>query len=61
MAFIPAINFRDGDVTVTQDSIGYLPTINAPATQMSSVNEVLEQTLNIQKSQSLKNIVCVFD
>ena len=50
-----------GDVTVTQDSIGYLPTINAPATQMSTVNEVLKQTLSIQKSLGLKNIVCVFD
>ena len=50
-----------GDVTVTQDSIGYLPTINAHATQMSTVNKVLKQTLNIQKSLGLKNIVCVFD
>lgn len=50
-----------GDVTITQDSIRYLPTINAPAAQMSTVNEVLKQTLSIQKSLGLKNIVCVFD
>ncbi len=54
------IVFR-GDVTVTQDSIGYLPTINAPATQMSTVNEVLKQTLSTQKSLGLRNIVCVFE
>ena len=49
------------DVTVIQDTVGYLPTINAPATEMSTVNEVLEQTLRIMQSLQLPNIVCVFD
>ena len=35
------------DVIVTQDSVGYLPTVNAPATQMSTVHEVLNQSLAI--------------
>ena len=34
-----------GDVTVLQDNIGYLPTITAPATQMSTVNKLLNRSL----------------
>ena len=41
--------------------MGYLPTINAPATDMATVNEVLTQTLNIMETLELKEIVCVFD
>ena len=44
-----------------QDNVGYLPTINAPATEMSTVNEVLTQTLNIMSTLELKAIVWVFD
>ena len=49
------------DKIVVQDTVGYLPTINAPATDMSTVNEVLTQTLNIMETLELKEIVCVFD
>ena len=38
-----------------------LPTINAPATQMSTVNEVLNQSLSIMRGLGLTKIVCVFD
>ena len=54
------IKTRD-DVTVIQDNVGYLPTINAPATQMSTVNEVLNQSLSIMQSLNQTKIVCVFD
>jgi hypothetical protein len=43
------------------DSVGYLPTINAPATQMSTVNEVLNQAVSIMESLQLTQVVCVFD
>eukprot|EP00745_Piridium_sociabile_P027749 TRINITY_DN44663_c0_g1_i3.p1 TRINITY_DN44663_c0_g1~~TRINITY_DN44663_c0_g1_i3.p1 ORF type:complete len:1606 (-),score=395.32 TRINITY_DN44663_c0_g1_i3:590-5317(-) len=46
---------------VSQDNIGYLPTINAPATQLSTVHEVLNQSLSIMQSLGLSTIVCVFD
>ena len=49
------------EITVNQDTVGYLPTINAPATAMSAVNEVLTQALEIKESLGLKDIVCVFD
>ena len=49
------------DVTVVQDTVSYLPTINAPATDMSTVNKVLEQTIQIMDSLQLSKIVCVFD
>ena len=50
-----------GEMSVIPDNIGYLPTINAPATQMSTVNEVLNQSLRIMQSLGLTKIVCVFD
>ena len=49
------------NVTVIQDNIGYLPTVNAPATQMSTVYEVLNQSVSIMQSLQLTNMVCVFD
>ena len=49
------------DITVKQDTVAYLPTINAPATAMSTVNEVLKQALKIKESLDLNEIVCVFD
>lgn len=49
------------DITVNQDNVSYLPTISAPATDMSTVNEVLEQTLRIMQALQLNWIVCVFD
>ena len=45
-------------VIVTQDN---LPTINAPATQMSTVHEVLNQSLTIMHSLHLRKIICIFD
>ena len=38
-----------------------LPTINAPATTMSRVNEVLTQPLNIMETLELEESVCLFD
>ena len=49
------------EVIAVEDSAGYLPTINAPATQMSTVSEVMNQSLNIMQSLQLQKIVCVFD
>ena len=49
------------DRLVVQDTVGYLPTINAPATDSSTVNEVLTHTLNIMETLGLKEIVCVVD
>ncbi|KAL1262233.1 hypothetical protein QQF64_007498 [Cirrhinus molitorella] len=49
------------DKSVQEDNIGYLPTINAPATQLSTVHEVLHQSISIMKSLQLNNIVVVFD
>ena len=49
------------EVIVEEDSVGYLPTINAPATQMSTVSEVMNQSLNIMQPLQLQKIVCVFD
>ena len=48
-------------VEVRQDSVGYLPTINAPATNMSTVHEVLVRSLKIKDTLQLKSIVVVLD
>ncbi|KAK3749597.1 hypothetical protein QZH41_002778 [Actinostola sp. cb2023] len=54
------ISCRD-DVTVSQDNIGYLSTIDAPATNLSTVHEVLLQSVKIKDTLLLKSIVVVFD
>jgi len=46
---------------VTADAIGYLPTINAPVTELSTVQEILRQSISIQSSLQLDNIAVVFD
>ena len=47
--------------TVTQDTIGYLPTINAPAPQYSTAYEILNQVLKIMKALDPKEVSVVFD
>ena len=42
-------------------SIGYLDCINAPATDISTVYNILERCLKIKEALKLKTIVCVFD
>jgi hypothetical protein len=54
------IEIRD-NIVVTQDTVAYLPTVNAPATELSTIHEVLNRTLQIMESLQLSNIVCVFD
>lgn len=46
--------------SLQEDSIGYLPTINAPATPLY-VHEVLRQSTSIMKCLQLNKIVVVFD
>jgi len=59
---VQAVNIQTrDDINVVQDNIGYLPTINVPATQLSTVKEVLNQTLSIMDSLQLSKIICVFD
>ena len=54
------ISVRD-DTDVTADVVRYLPTINVPATQLSTVQEVLIQSEKIRSSLSLQSIAIVFD
>ena len=51
---------RDQEI-VSEDKLGYLPTINAPATNLSTVNEVLMQSLSIAKKLALEDIAVCFD
>ena len=46
---------------IIKSNVGYLPTINAPATSMATINEVLNQSLRIMHSLKLTSITCVFD
>ena len=54
------IQTRD-QVQVTPDVIQYLPTINAPATELSTVFEILNQSEEIRKKLCLSAIVVVMD
>ena len=46
---------------VAKDSVGYLLTLNAPATDMSTVYQVLTKSLQIKETLRLRNIVVVLD
>ena len=46
---------------VSKDVIAYLPTINAPATELTTVNEILRQSEDIRRRLSLSEIVVVMD
>lgn len=49
------------EMEVKKDNTGYLPTIDAPATNMSTVFEVLNQSLKIKDTLKLQALVLVFD
>lgn len=49
------------EVQVSKDNIGYLPTIDSPATDMATVHEVLVQSLKIKNTLKLNSIILVFD
>ena len=48
-------------MAVTEDVIGYLPTINAPATELTTVFEILNQSEVIREELQLQTIVVVMD
>ena len=55
-------NIRTRDqVPVSEDVVGYLPTINAPATELNTVFEILNQSERIRKELLLETIVVVMD
>lgn len=54
------IKVHDKDAIIASN-VGYLPTINAPATDVSTVNEALNRSLAIMRSLHLTSIICVFD
>lgn len=54
------IQTRD-HVTVSADVVGYLPTINAPATALSTVQEILRQSEATRQSLQLEKIAVVMD
>ncbi|CAK6970967.1 hypothetical protein D5F01_LYC11269 [Scomber scombrus] len=48
-------------VNVIPSVVSYLPTINAPATQMATVHEILLQSKNIMTSLHISNMSVAFD
>jgi hypothetical protein len=46
---------------IARDIVGYMPTIIAPATEMSTVSEILQQSENIRHMLYLQDIVVVID
>ena len=49
------------DEEIPKDIVGHLPTVNAPATEMKTVNEILCKSDEIKKVLNLKEIVFVMD
>ena len=55
-------NIRTRDqVSVSEDVVEYLPTINAPATALTTVFEILNQSEQIRRELHLQTIVVVMD
>ena len=54
------IRCRDEE-PILEDVVGYLPTINAPATELNTVFEILNQSELIGKDLLLSTIVVVMD
>lgn len=54
------IKTRD-QLSVSEDVVEYLPTINAPATEMNTVYEIINQSELIRKELCLKTMVVVMD
>ena len=46
---------------VFKDVVAYLPTINAPATELTTVNEILQQSEDIRRRLNLQEVVAVMD
>ena len=46
---------------VVGDRVGYLPTINAPATSMATIHEMIAQSMRIKDQLGLSSIVVVCD
>ena len=46
---------------ISDDVVGYLPTINAPSTELNTVFEILNQSERIRKELLLETIVVVMD
>lgn len=49
------------DHTVSADNVSYLPPIDGPVSNLSTVWELLQRSLQIRKQLQLPAIVCVFD
>jgi hypothetical protein len=54
------IKTRD-QVSISEDIVGYLPTINAPATELTTVYEILNQSELIREELLLETVVVVMD
>ena len=55
-------NIRTRDqVPISEEVVGYLPTINAPSTELNTVFEILNQSERISKELLLETIVVVMD
>ena len=46
---------------VKPDKVGYLPTINAPATELSTVQEILILSISIQQHLGVDKIAVIMD
>ena len=54
------IKIHDRDIIV-ESNVHYLPCLDAPATEYSTIMEVMNRVLKMNESLKLSGIVCVFD
>ena len=46
---------------VQKDTVGYLPSIDAPATQMNTIFKILNNANSVKNALNLKSMVAVMD
>ena len=54
-------NIQNREIATRVTNMGYLPTINAPATDLSTVMEILNRSMAIKESLKISGIACTFD
>jgi len=48
-------------IEIQESTLGYLPTVNFPAAEMSTVLEIMQRSMCIKESLHLQSICCTFD
>ena len=49
------------NTNITQNNVGYMNCLDAPATDMSTIYHMMQRSIRIKEQLKLKSIVCVYE